>query len=43
MESPKLQTLDITVDENYIAGGALIILKTLRPQWKETDIKFMVS
>ena len=43
MSKQSFVNLDLSVDETDITGGAIEILKEIRPAWKPTDIKFKVS
>lgn len=40
--APLVPKLDVTVDEHDFRAGALKLIKTLRPQWKPSEVKMKV-
>ena len=43
MSGTKELEIDVEIPEDDLHGGALDVLKVLRPEWKQEDVKFLVS
>ena len=43
MSGTKELEIDVEIPEDDLHGGALDVLKVLRPGWKQKDVKFLVS
>ena len=43
MSPTKVLEIDVEIPEDNLQGGALQVLKVLRPAWNSEDVKFLVS
>lgn len=38
----EVQTINLTIDENKVILGAKEVIKIIRPNWNQDDVKFKV-